>query len=817
MELHPGKVNAILGENGAGKSTLMKILSGADNQYEGGVMYKGHPVRFQSVKEAQAAGIAIIHQELNLIPYLSITDNIFLGREIMNSRGLLDQNAMRAQTTRLLQQLKLDADPDVTIADLKVGEQQVVEIAKALLTDASVIIMDEPTSAISEKEAAVLFEIIAGLKQQNKIIVYISHKLDELFKIADRYIVLRDGCSIESGDMEGMTHDTLIRKMVGREITPMPKRSILPASGSTLFRAEKLSRKHPGRNGRYLFNNISFTLQKGEVLGIFGLMGAGRTELMESIFGLHPKSLTGDIFINDQKVTFESAADAINAGLALVPEDRKKDGLIAGLDVRTNISLITLGNMEKAGILNTTKEKALSKKYIDSLQIKTASDKQAVINLSGGNQQKIVLAKWMANHPAILMLDEPTRGIDIHAKTEIYKLIHRLAEDGLGIIVVSSELPELLSIADRILVMCEGNLTANIPIQEATENTILAAAIPKTNSNMDISLQDNAATGIKKYTRHLAKFQSLIALFLLCFVLSILSDKFLTADNAWNVLRQVSVNICIATGMTLVVLTAGIDLSVGSVLALCGAIAAGLLKNGIGLASANLFIGFTVPGAIVAGLLTGCLAGLFNGWAITRFKVPPFVATLAMLTVARGLTMLYTKGFPISGLGTSFAQIGTGWFLGIPVPVWISGIIVLIAVLVTNKTKLGRYIYAIGGNEQAARLSGINISKIKIKVYMIAGALAAAGGIIVTSRLDSAQPNAGITYELDAIAAVVIGGTSLSGGRGSIWGTVLGAVIIGVLNNGLVLLNVSPFFQQVVKGLVILLAVIIDQANSKAR
>lgn len=325
-----------------------------------------------------------------------------------------------------------------------------------------------------------------------------------------------------------------------------------------------------------------------------------------------------------------------------------------------------------------------------------------------------------------------------------------------------------------------------------------------------------AITHTQNYRQRMAKFQSLIALFVLCIIISLLSDKFLTVGNVWNVMRQISVNICISTGMTLVVLTAGIDLSVGSILALCGAITAGLLKNGIELPSSNLYIGFTISGACAAGLAAGSLLGWFNGWAITRFKVPPFVATLAMLTIARGLTMLWTKGFPITGLDSKFAYLGTGWFLGIPLPVWVSGIIVIVVIIITNKTRLGRYIYAIGGNESAARLSGINISRIKIAVYTIAGALAATGGLIVTSRLDAAQPNAGTGYELDSIAAVVIGGTSLSGGKGTILGTVLGAVIIGVLNNGLVLLNVSPFWQQVVKGFVILAAVIIDKANAKS-
>ncbi len=302
---------------------------------------------------------------------------------------------------------------------------------------------------------------------------------------------------------------------------------------------------------------------------------------------------------------------------------------------------------------------------------------------------------------------------------------------------------------------------------------------------------------------------------LLCVVLALQTDKFLTVDNLWNVMRQISVNTIISVGMTLVILTKGIDLSVGSILALSAAITAGLLTFGIQIPALDLFIGFTLLGAIISGLTVGGGLGLFNGWMITRFNVPPFIATLAMLTIARGATMLYTGGFPISSLGENFGFIGTGWVLGIPVPVWISILVVSLAVLITKKTKFGRHIYAIGGNESASKLSGINIKKVKMMVYTIAGVLAAVGALIVTARLDSAQPNAGLTYELDSIAAVVIGGTSLSGGRGTILGTVLGALIIGVLNNGLVLLDVSPFWQQIIKGGVILLAVILDKANRK--
>lgn len=319
----------------------------------------------------------------------------------------------------------------------------------------------------------------------------------------------------------------------------------------------------------------------------------------------------------------------------------------------------------------------------------------------------------------------------------------------------------------------------------------------------------------KQLKANLLKFQSVIALLIMCIVLSFLSDRFLTGENAWNVMRQISVNLIISVGMTLVILTGGIDLSVGSILALTGAVTAGMLKFGTELTGLDLYLGFTLFGAITGGILVGAFLGWFNGLTITRFKVPPFVATLAMLTIARGLTMLWTGGFPITGLGPEMAFIGTGWFLGIPMPVWISVLVVVAAVILTKKTRLGRHIYAIGGNETAARLSGLKIKRVKMIVYSIAGVLSAVGGIIVTSRLDSAQPNAGAGFELDSIAAVVIGGTSLSGGKGTILGTVQGALIIGILNNGLVLLNVSPFWQQVIKGFVILLAVVIEKINSR--
>ena len=313
----------------------------------------------------------------------------------------------------------------------------------------------------------------------------------------------------------------------------------------------------------------------------------------------------------------------------------------------------------------------------------------------------------------------------------------------------------------------------------------------------------------------LARSQSLIALAIMVIGMSVLSDSFLTPENGWNILRQISVNLCLSVGMTLIILSGGIDLSVGAILALSGAVAAGVLKNGMPLPMFDVLVQFTLFGAIVAGVGLGSTLGWFNGMVITKFNLPPFVATLGMFSIARGLTMLWTGGFPITGLGPDFGYLGTGVFLGVPMPVWIGAALVAVFVVITRKMRFGRYLYAVGGNERAALLTGLRVKRIKVWVYTLGGALAGLAGLIVTARLDSAQPNAGLGYELDSIAAVVIGGTSLSGGRGSVAGTVLGCLIIGVLNNGLFLLNVSPFWQQVIKGLVILAAVAIDKANSK--
>ncbi len=482
LTVRRGRLNALLGENGAGKSTLMNILAGVFPPDAGTVTLEGKPVSFQNPREAQVAGIAIIHQELNLVPELSIAENIFIGREPLNRFGLVDFVRMNADTAALLKDLELEVDPRTLVSQLKVGAQQVVEIAKAISFNARVIFMDEPTSAITGHEIEVLFRQIKRLKQSGVGLIYITHKLDELPEIADDITVFRDGRFIAEREFNGVTRDEMIRLMVGRELSDLfPKTPAKP--GDVVFRAKNITLQHAERVGDFAVKDVSFDVRRGEVLGIFGLMGAGRTELLQTLFGLHPETSSGEIEIAGRAVSIGSPQAAIAAGLALAPEDRKGEGVVLELSVAHNTTLSCLPRIERFGLLQPARERELVGNYVDRLRVKTPSLYQRIGNLSGGNQQKVVLAKWLATEPKVLLLDEPTRGIDINAKKEIYALIDELAQTGLGVVMVSSELPEILGIADRVVVLSEGRKTGEFSRAEATEEKLVNAALPGGVSN----------------------------------------------------------------------------------------------------------------------------------------------------------------------------------------------------------------------------------------------------------------------------------------------------------------------------------------------
>ena len=473
---HAGEVHAICGENGAGKSTLMKILAGAIVDYEGEIALDGIPKRFSGPRNAEDTGIRIIYQELNLVPDLTVAANIFLGREKTWGTGWLDNRAMEAESRRIFERLGAPIAPRSRLGDLRIGDQQMVEIAKALTFDAAIVIMDEPTSALSDAEVARLFRVIEDLRKAGTAVLYISHKMNEVFTLSDRVTVLRDGRFVGTAVRAETSPDQVVRWMVGREIAALDYR-MHERPGHPILKVRGLSLPSPPDSGRPSLSGIDFDARAGEVLGVAGLLGAGRTELLEALFGASPVPPGGVIEFEGKAVRFRGPSEAIAAGVALVTEDRKTLGLFNEMTVAENITIASLPKFKGVGnLISPSRERGAVAEEITRLNIKAAGPRAMVTSLSGGNQQKCILARWLLTHPRILLLDEPTRGIDVGAKSEIYALIRRLVSDGMAIIVTSSELPELLAVSDRILVMCEGRITAEIPRKDATEEVIMKAA-----------------------------------------------------------------------------------------------------------------------------------------------------------------------------------------------------------------------------------------------------------------------------------------------------------------------------------------------------
>ena len=463
-----GRVTALVGENGAGKSTLMKVLGGIHKRDSGEILLDGAPARIDSPIDAMASGISIIHQELNVMPNLSIAENIFVGRE--RKKGLfIDREYYVKRTKELLQSVDLNVDPGTLARYLSTAQRQMVEILRAVACEAKIVVMDEPTSSLTAKETRILFDIIRGLVARGVGIVYISHRMEEILELADEVTVLRDGRLVGTLDRSEMTEEKIITMMVGRELKEIFAKTEAPI-GQVVLEGKNLSVGY--------VKGVDFNVRSGEILGFSGLVGAGRSEVMRLVFGVDKRD-AGEIFLEGQKLDIQSPADAIKAGIALVPEDRKEQALILGMSVKHNITLPILESMKKGVFLDKSGEDGMAQNYVDKLRVATPSIEQIVKNLSGGNQQKVVLGKWMASRPKVLILDEPTRGIDVGAKKEIHELMSDLAREGVAIIMISSELPEILGMSDRIVVMHEGRVKGELTREEATQEKIMLMAVGK--------------------------------------------------------------------------------------------------------------------------------------------------------------------------------------------------------------------------------------------------------------------------------------------------------------------------------------------------
>ena len=470
FQLRSGEIHALLGENGAGKSTLIKVLGGINHPESGSIFIDGKEAAITGVNSARDNGISIIHQELVQVPFMTIAENIFLGREPMNGFGV-DTVKMNAEAQKMLDNFNVKISSDVLIADLTIAQQQMVEIVKAISFNCRILVMDEPTSSIADKEVAALFEIMRNLANQGVGIIYISHKMSEIFEICDRVSVLRDGQYVGTRTVSETTKDDLVSLMVGRELDQYYVRDHVK-SGEVLLRCEHIS---DGKKQHSRVKDVSFELRKGEILGFSGLVGAGRSETMQCIFGLTPGS-TGDIYIEGKKVHIKSAVDAMKYGIAMVPENRKLQGLYQVQSVRFNSTIEVLRQFIRNLRVDTAKEARIAQEFIDKMHTKTPSQEQTVDNLSGGNKQKVMIGRWLATNPKILILDEPTRGVDVGAKAEIYEIMNNLTKQGVSIIMISSELPEIINMSDRVYVMYEGKVTGCIEQEQISQEAIMYLA-----------------------------------------------------------------------------------------------------------------------------------------------------------------------------------------------------------------------------------------------------------------------------------------------------------------------------------------------------
>ena len=810
FECVKGEVHALVGENGAGKSTFMRILAGGYSPDEGELIFKDKPITTFTPQNAQRLGIGIIYQELSLLPFLSVAENIFLGREPRGHFGLVDDPKMERQAKQILKQLDERIDPRSMVYSLSPAQRQLVEVGKALSFNPDLLIMDEPSSSLAAHELHQLFSVINSLKSQGVTIIYISHRLEEIFEIADRVTILKDGKKVDTYPVKDIDREKIIRLMVGREIEIKPP-AIPTKTGEVVLEIHDLCRS------KELYN-INLTLHKGEILGVAGLMGAGRTELARAIFGVDPPN-SGKILLNHHPIRITTPLKAIHQGIALVPEDRKADGLVLIHTLKENIALPSLEARQRFGFIDGKRESQEVKKSIDELSIHAASIDQQIAYLSGGNQQKAVLAKWLNCGPDVIICDEPTRGIDVGAKAEIYNLLRSLALAGKSILMISSELTEILQLSNRIIVLSSGRVAGELAASDATEEKILelayrnvdlqATQTPKSTSSLQSDPFHTIKNAFSKTAIQIRGIDwsnaTVYALLAIIIIVGLFGSKiFFTIPNLTNLLRQAFIPFSLAIGQTLVILSGGIDLSMGSIVTVTNVLAAGLM------AGQN---GRVLPVALFC-LSIGILFGAVNAFSVIKLHVPPIIATLGTMTIGEGAALLYTR-VPIGYIPRMLSYFANGNLGRVPFSAFVLVIVLVLAFVLLYKVPFGRHLYAVGGDEETSRLSGIAINRTRILAYLISGLLAAATGLYLVSRMGSGDPSVGGNLAMDAITAVLLGGTILGGGRGGLAGTTAGVLVLVVLSNVFNQMGIGSWYQEIAEGLIIIITVLIYPQSTK--
>jgi rhamnose transport system ATP-binding protein len=818
IALYPGSVLALVGENGAGKSTLVKTLGGVYRPDEGHIEIAGNEVAFSSPLDAQHIGVAVVHQHPGLFPELSIAENVFAGKPLRTRLGLLDHRRMRAEAATILATLGLHVPVTKPVASLRISEQQLVEIARAIASKAAVIILDEPTAALTTSEVDQLFAVVRQLRDQGVAMMFVGHRLEEIFQVSDRIAILRDGHLIDTRNTNETTQDEAVRLMVGRDLGNLypPSSAVI---GAPVLEVTKLS--SPG-----LFRDIDLTVRSGEIVGLAGLVGSGRTEIARVLFGID-KSSHGTISLGGTVTKVRSAAHALSQGIAYVSEDRRGQSIVEEFSILDNATLPVIQHATRWWLIRKRLELALVEGPLQRMRLKFASYTQPVNTLSGGNQQKVVLAKWLATNPRLLILDEPTQGIDIQAKSEVHRIISELAAQGLAILMISSDMPELLGMCDTIHVMRQGELVAEFDRENADQYAIALAATGTTVAAEPVSLESEAvaidaiaaAPAPNRTVRpasaapgRASRIGSIFArrelglvaaLLVIVIPLGFLNPQVYSVSNVTDLVTTSAMLGIVVLGQMLVMLTRNIDLSVGSVIGLTAFFSTGFMKYNPDM---------PVIAGIAIAVAIGIICGLINGLIIAYGGVPSIVVTLGTLAIYRGIDSVAASGVQFSSTDVPAAWISwaTHRFLGVSTIVWL-GIIFFagLAFLLWN-TSIGREIYAAGSNPEGASLIGIPTQRRVLLTFVLSGGFAGLYGALVASRLGQVDVGIGLGLELTVIASAVVGGVALRGGAGTIVGVALGTLALYIIQNVLALAQVPSQNLQAVYGAAILVTVAID-------
>jgi ABC-type sugar transport system ATPase subunit/ribose/xylose/arabinose/galactoside ABC-type transport system permease subunit len=805
LSLRAGQVHSLAGENGAGKSTLVKILAGIHQPDSGQILKDGTETTILTAADARQQGIAVIHQHPAIFPDLSVAENIFVGRQPRHL-GHIDWPAITQKARELLLTLGVDIDVSVPVKLLSIAERQAIEIAKALSIDARVLVMDEPTSAISSSEVDRLFEIVERLKKRGVGILFISHFIDEILGLGDEVTILRSGKRIITISTGELTPEQTVRHMIGTEPGAFfPKED-------TQIGMPVLSVR--GLAGAGFVEDVSFDVRAGEILGFFGLVGAGRSEIAQMLFGIIRPD-RGEIQMDGHLVRLRSPRHAMRLGISLLPEDRHQQGLVLQFSIRANETLPILRELaNRLGLIDRAREVRIAKEFADRTRVVATGIEQLTNTVSGGNQQKVLLAKWLIPSPRVLILDEPTRGIDVRAKAEIHRIISHLAAQGIAIILISDDAREVIGMADRIIVFRGGRIAGETVRSSFNREAILLAAAHSARSH---DARDPApatvfksADGVpsrgslRRFARRLIRVRELglvLALLIICLGVTMREPRFLQGANLEQVTLSATLVCIVALGEALVIIAKQIDLSVGAMVAMSAFLSAEWLER-------------HPAGSILFVLLVGCAVGgalgIVNALLVGVFRIPAIVATLGTLAIYRGGVIVLAEGRQISAtvLPESYGEIARAHFAGVPLLVWLAVLLTVGFGLAARFTRTGRNLYAIGSNQESARFAGIGERRHLAMVFILSGLLCGLVGVLWGARFGTVDAVIAPDLHLQAISAVVVGGVSIFGGSGSVYGAALGAMIFAVLQNGVQLLGINQFWLQAVIGAAILVTVL---------